>query len=67
MPKYHALPFFVEDISGSPAFASFFVEDGAWMMVASISVPERSVTPLSARCALNSAKTASVRPCRSSS
>jgi hypothetical protein len=65
MPKYQSLPFFVDDISGSRAPALFFVEDGASMMVASTSVPERSVMPLSARCPFTSAKIASVRPCRS--
>ena len=66
MPKYQSLPFFVDDISGSRAPALFFVEDGASMIVASTSVPERSVIPLSARCAFTSAKIASVSPCRSS-
>jgi hypothetical protein len=45
IPKYQSFPFFVDDISGSRAFASFLVEDGASMIVASTSVPERSVIP----------------------
>jgi hypothetical protein len=60
------LPFLVDDISGSRAPALFLVEDGASMIVASTKVPERSVMPLSARCAFTSAKIASVSPCRSS-
>jgi len=49
MPKYQSLPLFVEDISGSRAFASFFVDKGASMIVASTSVPDRSVMPWSAK------------------
>ena len=41
MPKCQVLPFFVDDISGSRAPALFFVDEGASMMVASTSVPER--------------------------
>jgi hypothetical protein len=66
MPKNQSLPFLVDDISGSRAPALFFVEDGASMIVASTSVPERSAIPLSARCAFTAAKSASVSPCRSS-
>ena len=66
MPKNQSLPFFVDDISGSRALASFFVEEGASIMVASTSVPERRVIPLSARCAFTSAKIASVSACFSS-
>jgi len=40
----------------------FLLDDGASMMVASTSVPDRSVMPLSARCAFTSAKIASVSP-----
>ena len=63
MPKYHSLPFFVEDISGSRLPASSLVEDGASMMVASNRVPERSVIPLSTMCPFTSMKIASVGPC----
>lgn len=45
IPKNQSLPFFVDDISGSRALASFLVEDGASMIVASTSVPERRVMP----------------------
>jgi hypothetical protein len=41
MPKNQSLPFFVDDISGSRAFALVFVEDGASMIVALTKVPER--------------------------
>jgi len=41
------LPFFVDDIWGSRAPDLFLVKDGALMIVASTSVPERSVMPLS--------------------
>jgi hypothetical protein len=66
MPKYQALPFFVDDISGSRALASFFVEDGASIMVASTSVPERRVIPWSARWLFTSANSCSVSACFSS-
>ena len=49
IPKNQSFPFLVDDISGSRALASFLVEDGASMMVASTSVPERSMIPWSAR------------------
>jgi len=35
------MPFFVEDISGSRAWASFLVDDDASTIVASIIVPDR--------------------------
>ena len=65
MPKYQSLPFLVDNISGSRAPALFLVADGASMIVASTGVPERKPMPLSARCALTSAKIACVSPCRS--
>lgn len=46
-PTDHSLPFFVDDIWGSRAPDLFLVKDGALMIVASTSVPERSVMPLS--------------------
>lgn len=58
--KYRQLPFLVDDVSGSRALALFFVGDGASMIVASTSVPERRVMPLPSRCAFTSAKIASV-------
>jgi hypothetical protein len=65
MPKYQSLPFFVLVISGSRRPALFFVEDGASIIVASTSVPERSVMPLSTKCAFTAAKIVSVSPYRS--
>ena len=67
MPKYQSLTFLVDDISGSRAPALFLVELGASMIVAYTNVPERSVKPLSARCAFTSAKGVSVVRCFSSS
>jgi hypothetical protein len=49
IPKYHWLPFFVDNIAGSRAFASFLVDHGASMIVASTNVPERSVIPWSVK------------------
>ena len=42
MPKYHWLPFFDDDISGSRFCALFFVEGEAAISVASTIVPPRS-------------------------
>ena len=41
MPKFQSLPILVDDISGSRAPAWFLVADGASMIVASTSVPQR--------------------------
>ena len=49
MPKYQSLPVFVNNISGSRAFASFLVKDGASMTVAPTNVPGHSEMPWSAR------------------
>ena len=35
IPNYHCLPFFAYGISGSRSCSRFFVELGAWMIVAS--------------------------------
>lgn len=48
--------------SRGPALLLF--ECGASLIVSSIKAPERSVMPLSTRCAFTSAKRASVSPCR---
>ena len=46
IPKYHVVPFFVNFISRSRCFASFFVDDGAEMRVASrIAPPSRAEHP----------------------
>jgi hypothetical protein len=66
IPKDQSLPFVVDDISGSRALSLFLVEDGASMIVASTSVPERSVIPWSARWPFTSAMIASVSACFSS-
>jgi hypothetical protein len=62
MPKNQSLPFFVDDISESRAPALFLVDEGTYMIVASTSVPEHRVIPLSAKCAFTAAKIASVSP-----
>ncbi len=46
IPNCHWLPFWLECISGSRALASFLVELGAAMSVASMTVPARSSRPL---------------------
>src|SRR6202789_890633 len=46
-PKYHWLPFLVWRISGSRLPASFLVEEGAWMIVASTIVPDWILMPWS--------------------
>jgi len=48
-PKYHWLPFLVWCISGSRSPLAFFVEEGAWMMVASTIVPVAILIPLASR------------------
>jgi hypothetical protein len=50
MPKYHWLPFFDWLISGSRFCATFFVEGGAAISVASTIVPPRSNSPFAAKC-----------------
>lgn len=60
-PKYQSLHFFVEDISEFGDLALLLVEEGASLIVASTSVPERGVVPLLARCTFTSSKIASVR------
>jgi hypothetical protein len=67
IPKCQALPFLVWCISASRARASFFVDGGAAMIVASTIVPSRSISPRSLRCALISRKIASVSRFASSS
>lgn len=47
IPKYHWVPFLVDFISGSRCFDSFFVEVGAWIMVASTIVPFLVIIPFS--------------------
>src|SRR3954451_23420644 len=66
MPKYHWLPFFDDDISGSRFCSLFFVEGDAAISVASTIVPPRSISPLASRCSATAAKIAFVRAWRSS-
>jgi hypothetical protein len=61
MPKYHWLPFFDDDISGSRFCVSFFVEGDAAISVASTIVPPRSSSPFAARCSATPSKIAFVR------
>ena len=49
MPKCQVLPFFVLAISGSRLPSLFFVDDGAWMIVASTIVPAFTIRPRSDR------------------
>lgn len=60
MPKYHWLPFFDCDISGSRRRSLFFVEGDAANSVASDGAP-RSSSPLAARCSETAMKQAAKR------
>ena len=66
IPKYHVFPLRVCFISGSRAWAAFFVELGAAMIVASTIVPLVSSNRLAVSSSRTVSKSAAVRWCSSS-
>src|SRR4051794_11691385 len=66
IPKYHCCPLRVWCISGSRALASFLVDLGAAMIVASTMVPPATFRPREARCSFTRSNSGLPRSWRSS-